>query len=99
MENIQTEIKLNEQKQDVFNRLRKLIMNKLYCEEHEVTIEASLKRDLGADSLDCIEFVMDCEEEFNIEIPDSEVESYLEPSFKVKNIQNLICTHLKISKN
>lgn len=45
-------------------------MDSLSCDESQVTMEASLKDDLEADSLDAVELIMQIEEEFEVEIPD-----------------------------
>jgi acyl carrier protein len=55
---------------DVFERVKKIVVENLEVEEDKVTKEASFIDDLGADSLDLVELVMAFEEEFNIEIPD-----------------------------
>lgn len=59
----------------VFDRLKSIIVDKLGVEESEVTKEANFSTDLGADSLDQIELVMETEKEFNIQIPDDEAEN------------------------
>ncbi|MEW6724633.1 MAG: acyl carrier protein [Bacillota bacterium] len=55
-------------------RVRKLIADQLGMEVEEVTLEKRLIDDLEADSLDIVELMMTFEEEFNVEIPDEEVE-------------------------
>ena len=59
---------------DVFEKLKSMIVDKLGVEESQVTKEANFSKDLGADLLDQVELVMAIEEEFNIRIPDEEVE-------------------------
>ncbi|MDW8321493.1 MAG: acyl carrier protein [Armatimonadota bacterium] len=59
---------------NTFDRIRKVIVDKLEVDENEVTPEASFAEDLGADSLDVVELIMALEEEFNIEIPDEDAE-------------------------
>ena len=59
---------------DTFDRVKKIIVEQLGVEESEVTMEASITDDLGADSLDQVELVMAFETEFNIDIPDEEAE-------------------------
>lgn len=54
----------------VFEKVKELIVDTLGCDEEDVTLEASIKEDLGADSLDAVELVMAAEEEFGVEIPD-----------------------------
>ena len=52
-----------------------IIVDKLNVEESEVTNEASFTNDLGADSLDTVELIMEFEKEFNISIPDEQAET------------------------
>jgi acyl carrier protein len=59
---------------DTFDPHKKIIVEQLGVEENEVTPEASITEDLGADSLDQVELVMAFETEFNIDIPDEEAE-------------------------
>ncbi len=59
---------------DTFPRVKKIIVEQLGVEESEVTQEASITDDLGADSLDQVELVMAFETEFGIDIPDEEAE-------------------------
>jgi acyl carrier protein len=59
---------------DTFDKVKKIIVEQLGVEESEVTLEASITDDLGADSLDQVELVMAFETEFNIDIPDEEAE-------------------------
>jgi acyl carrier protein len=55
-------------------RVVKIIANQLQIDENQVTPDASFMDDLGADSLDTVELIMALEEEFDIEIPDSDAE-------------------------
>jgi len=55
-----------------FERVKKVVVEKLRVSEDEVTESASFIEDLGADSLDVVDLVMGLEEEFNIEIPDED---------------------------
>jgi acyl carrier protein len=57
-----------------FEKVKKIIVEQLGVDESEVTPEASITEDLGADSLDQVELVMAFETEFNIDIPDEEAE-------------------------
>ena len=59
---------------DIATRVKKIIVDKLGVEEAEVTNEASFTNDLGADSLDTVELIMEFEKEFNIAIPDEQAE-------------------------
>jgi acyl carrier protein len=56
----------------IADRVRAIVMDQLGVLEAEVTLDASLRDDLDADSLDAIEIVITVEEEFGIEIPDDE---------------------------
>jgi acyl carrier protein len=58
----------------VFEKVKKIIVEQLGVEEEDVTMEASFIDDLGADSLDIVELIMAFEEEFELEIPDSDAE-------------------------
>jgi acyl carrier protein len=59
---------------DIESKVKEIIMNKLGVEEGQVTPEASFTNDLGADSLDTVELVMEFEKAFNIQIPDEDAE-------------------------
>lgn len=59
---------------DVHGKVVSIIVDKLGVEESEVTNEASFTNDLGADSLDTVELIMEFEKEFNLSIPDEEAE-------------------------
>lgn len=59
---------------DITSRVKAIIADKLDVEETEVTPEASFTNDLGADSLDTVELIMEFEKEFNIQIPDDQAE-------------------------
>ena len=56
------------------DRVKEIIIDKLGVEESKITLEAKFIDDLGADSLDTVELIMQFEEEFNIEIPDEDAE-------------------------
>ena len=60
---------------DIASRVKAIIVEKLGVDENEVTPEASFTNDLGADSLDTVELIMEFEKEFNIAIPDDQAES------------------------
>ena len=59
---------------DVEVKVKEIIMNKLGVEATQVTPEASFTNDLGADSLDTVELVMEFEKAFNLQIPDEDAE-------------------------
>ena len=56
-------------------KVKKIIVDKLGVDESEVTPEASFTNDLGADSLDTVELIMEFEKEFDIQIPDDQAEN------------------------
>ncbi|MBI9055601.1 MAG: acyl carrier protein [Bacteroidales bacterium] len=60
---------------DTASRVKAIIVDKLGVDENEVTPEASFTNDLGADSLDTVELIMEFEKEFNISIPDDQAEN------------------------
>ncbi|PKP53464.1 MAG: acyl carrier protein [Bacteroidetes bacterium HGW-Bacteroidetes-1] len=59
---------------EIKDKIVSIIVDKLGVEASEVTIEASFTNDLGADSLDTVELIMEFEKEFNIAIPDDQAE-------------------------
>ena len=59
---------------DVASRVKAIIVDKLSVEESEVTNEASFTNELGADSLDTVELIMEFEKEFGLSIPDDQAE-------------------------
>ena len=60
---------------DVATKVKAIIIDKLGVEESEVTDSASFTNDLGADSLDTVELIMEFEKEFDIQIPDDKAEN------------------------
>ncbi len=67
----------------ILSRVQRVIAGKLSLKEEEVTLESDFVKDLGADSLDVAELVMLFENEFSIEIPDSEME-------KIKTVGDVV---------
>ena len=67
----------------VFDKVKKIIVDQLDVEEDKVTETASITDDLGADSLDVYQIIMGIEEEFDIEIPDDQVE-------KIKTVGDIV---------
>ncbi|MBO7466186.1 MAG: acyl carrier protein [Bacteroidaceae bacterium] len=59
---------------DIQERVKAVIVDKLGVDENEVTLEANFANDLGADSLDTVELIMEFEKEFGIQIPDDAAE-------------------------
>ena len=60
---------------DVQDKIHEIIIDKLGIEKNKITPDAKFIDDLGADSLDTVELIMQFEEEFNIEIPDEDAEN------------------------
>ena len=60
---------------DIANKVKSIIVDKLGVDEKEVTPTASFTNDLGADSLDTVELIMEFEKEFDIQIPDDQAEN------------------------
>jgi acyl carrier protein len=61
---------------ELFERIKKIIADKLEVEEGKITLEASFRQDLGADSLDTYELVYGIEEELGITIPDEKANEF-----------------------
>ncbi|WP_039763594.1 MULTISPECIES: acyl carrier protein [unclassified Caldicellulosiruptor] len=72
---------------EIFEKVKKIIADKLDIEEDKITPESSFLDDLGADSLDIVELIMELEEEFNIEIPDEDAEKIRTVADAVKYIE------------
>ena len=60
-----------------FDKVKEIIIDKLGVEDGKITMEAKFIDDLGADSLDTVELIMQFEEEFGMEIPDEDAEGLL----------------------
>lgn len=67
----------------VFETVKAIIVKELKIDEAKVTLEASLQDDLGADSLDAVEIVMDLEDEFSLSIDDEAAEA-------IKTVKDLV---------
>ena len=72
----------------VFEKVKDILVAQLDVEEEKVTMEASIIDDLGADSLDLVDLVMSLEEEFDVEIPDDQVENIKTVGDIVKYIED-----------
>ncbi|OFW80302.1 MAG: acyl carrier protein [Alicyclobacillus sp. RIFOXYA1_FULL_53_8] len=57
---------------EIFSRVKNIIVDRLGVEESKVSLEATFKDDLGADSLDVVELIMELEDEFDLEISDDD---------------------------
>ncbi|MET3288438.1 acyl carrier protein [Brevibacillus fluminis] len=73
---------------DVFEKVKKIVIDRLNVDESKVTLEASFKEDLGADSLDVVELVMELEDEFDLEISDEDAEKITTVGEVVKYIES-----------
>lgn len=73
---------------DIATRVKSIIVDKLGVDENEVTPEASFTNDLGADSLDTVELIMEFEKEFNIAIPDDQAEKIGSVGEAIKYIED-----------
>ena len=71
-----------------FDKIKDMIVDQLDVEADEVTMDANIQEDLGADSLDIVDLVMSLEEEFDVEVPDEEVENIKTVSDIVKFIES-----------
>lgn len=74
--------------EEVFEKVKEIIVEQLNSPENTVTLEASFIDDLGADSLDIIELIMALEEEFDMEIPDADAEKIVTVNDVVEYIKN-----------
>ena len=79
---------------EVFGKLKKIIVESLDVEEDLVTLDASFSDDFGADSLEIVEFVMNLEEVFGIEIPDTDAEKIT----TVRSAMEYACARLGIAE-
>ena len=75
---------------DIESRVKAIIVDKLGVDESEVTRESSFTNDLGADSLDTVELIMEFEKEFNIEIPDDQAEKISTFGEAIKHLEESI---------
>ena len=73
---------------EIVNRVKSIITDKLGVEESQVTPEASFTNDLGADSLDTVELIMELEKEFDLQIPDEEAEKIVTVGDAIAFIEN-----------
>lgn len=67
----------------IFEKVKEVVSNILGIDADEITMESSFMDDLGADSLDVVELIMDLQDEFNMEIPDEEAE-------KIQTVGNVV---------
>ena len=67
----------------VFEKLKDIIVDQLGVEKDDVAMDANIQADLGADSLDVVDLLMSIEDEFEVEVPDEEIEN-------IKTVGNLV---------
>ena len=72
---------------DIASRVKAIIVDKLTVDENEVTPTAEFSKDLGADSLDTVELIMEFEKEFDIQIPDEDAEKITTVGDAIKYIE------------
>ena len=73
---------------NTLDKIKEIIVDKLGIEESKITNDSKFIDDLGADSLDTVELIMQFEEEFDIEIPDEEAEKILSVNQALEYINN-----------
>lgn len=73
---------------EIAERVKAIIVDKLSVDENEVTPNASFSTDLGADSLDTVELIMEFEKEFGLSIPDEEAEKIATVGDAIAYIEN-----------
>ena len=76
--------------EEIFDKVKETVVTCLGVFESDVTMESSFIDDLGADSLDIVDLIMNLEETFNIEIPDSDAEKVATVGDVVDYIKNLV---------
>ena len=75
---------------DINGKVTEIVVNKLGVEESQVTPEASFTKDLGADSLDTVELIMEFEKEFDLTIDDSDAEKILTVGDVINYLQDKV---------
>jgi acyl carrier protein len=73
---------------NIADKVKQIIIDKLGVDENEISNEASFTNDLGADSLDTVELIMEFEKEFDIAIPDEEAEKIQTVGMAVSYLEN-----------
>ena len=71
----------------VFEKVKEMIVEELSVEAEKVTLESRLSEDLGADSIDAVELIMNIEDEFDIQVSDEEAQSIKTVGYLVKYIE------------
>ncbi|MBO5745920.1 MAG: acyl carrier protein [Clostridia bacterium] len=73
----------------IFEKLVKILSAQFKAEEEDITMETNIIEDLGADSLDIVDIIMAIEDEFKVEVPDTEVENIKTVGDVVNYIENM----------
>ena len=73
---------------EIATKVKAIIVDKLGVDEKDVTPEASFTNDLGADSLDTVELIMELEKEFNVSIPDDQAEKITTVGDAISYVEN-----------
>ncbi|MFW6104396.1 MAG: acyl carrier protein [Candidatus Bipolaricaulota bacterium] len=76
--------------EDLESRVKEIISRQLMVDEDELTLGASYVEDLGADSLDTVEMIMEFEDEFGVEIPDEDAEELTTVGESIEYLENLL---------
>ena len=74
---------------EISSKVKAIIVDKLVIDESEVTNDSNFMSDLGADSLDTVELIMEFEKEFNIQIPDDQAENIATVGQAISYIENI----------
>ncbi|MGM9969253.1 MAG: acyl carrier protein [Anaeroplasma sp.] len=75
---------------EVFDKVKEIIIDELNCDPDKVTLDANLKEDLGADSIDAVQIIMDLEDAFEITIEEDNAESIATVGNIVEYVKSLI---------
>ena len=78
----------NRKMSEIATKVKAIIVDKLGVDEKDVTPEASFTNDLGADSLDTVELIMELEKEFNVSIPDDQAEKITTVGDAISYVEN-----------
>ena len=73
---------------EISSKVKAIIVDKLVIDESEVTNDSDFQKDLGADSLDTVELIMEFEKEFDLQIPDDEAEKITTVGEAIKYIED-----------
>lgn len=75
---------------EIFEKVKKIILDEINCDKEKVTLEARLKEDLGADSIDAVQVIMDLEDTFEITIDEDEAQAIKTVSDIVNYVKKLL---------